>query len=40
MEKILHHLRRRAGTMQIECAIFTTQLGLLAESEGFRQALK
>ena len=43
MEKILHHLRRRAtlsGNIQIECATFTTQLGLLAESEGFRQALK
>ncbi|MCR5253708.1 MAG: hypothetical protein K6C98_08340 [Treponema sp.] len=43
MEKILHHLRRRAdsvsGKLQIECAIFTTQLGLLAESEGFKQAL-
>ena len=43
MEKILHHLRRRAdsvsGKLQIECATFTTQLGLLAESEGFKQAL-
>lgn len=43
MEKILHHLRRRAdsvsGKLHIECATFTTQLGLLAESEGFKQAL-
>lgn len=40
MEKILFHLRRRAGPMQVECATFCTQLGLLAESEGFRKALK
>lgn len=39
MEKILHHLRRHAGTMQVECATFCTQLGLLAESEGFRTTL-
>lgn len=42
MEKILHHLRCRAalsGKIQIECATFTTRLGLLAESEGFKQVL-
>lgn len=39
MEKILYHLRRRAGPMQVECATFSSQLGLLAESEGFRSGL-
>ena len=39
MEKILYHLRRRAGPMQVECATFSSQLGLLAESEGFRTGL-
>lgn len=39
MEKILYHLRRRADSMHIECSTFCTQLGLLAESEGFRAAL-
>ncbi|EID85694.1 cobalamin biosynthesis protein CbiD [Treponema sp. JC4] len=39
MKKILYHLRRRADSMHIECSTFCTQLGLLAESEGFRATL-
>ena len=41
MERILFYLRKRAGeNLQIECMMYATEYGLLAQSEGAEALLQ